>query len=164
MVSVGVTMCEKQHLWWSEGTSCRGRPLGLLVVSVLLVGWYANHERFYVPARSNSVSNSVSDVVHHRVTIQKTTTRIVVWMWMMKESWLVPVRVDGLVGAMDGVPGMPRGIVVGEVERGVVGCVDGVQATSLLSMSPMQQQQTNRMDEGGRGEWCDRMFVGGEEE
>ena len=31
-------------------------------------------------------------------------------------------------------------------------------------MSPMQQQQTNRMDEGGRGEWCDRMFVGGVEE
>ena len=122
MVSVGVTMCEKQHLWWSEGPSCRGRPLGLLVVSVLLVGWYANHERFYVPACSNSVLNSVSNVVHHRVTIQKTTTRRVVWMWMVKESWLLPVRVDGLVGVMDGVPGMPRGIVVGRLRGGCWMC------------------------------------------
>ena len=89
---VDVTVCEEQPLRCSEGPSCRVRPPGPLVVFVLLVGWYANHETSYVPARWNSVSNSVSNVVRHRVTIRKTTERVE-WMWMVKGSWMGPVMV-----------------------------------------------------------------------
>ena len=58
----------------------------------MLVGWYAYHETPYVPARWNSVSNSVSNVLHHRVTIRKTMKRVV-WMWMVKGSWMGSVMV-----------------------------------------------------------------------